>query len=441
VLNVGLQAGILDQKVFSMFVVMAVVLTFITTPLTLWVYPPKYHVKANEVKGADGLGIRPISAFKPAVPELGGAGTRQITTRFMLVLQKIEHLSAVMLLSQLLEPAPATRSVPDLTAPLTMVSSLASTSENEKAGGGGGGGGGDKPSRGSSAAHQFPTSLPLGAPKTNTLTFDALRLVELTGRTHSVMQSIETEMMARKDDMLQLFKQFGRLRGFNVNAHVAVVEQDQYPSTVSSFVRDSSTEMVVIPWTTSGSVASDAMLEDARAVTRPGTTPTPFDSIFAGDTHGSPVYSQFIRQVFAECPADVALFIDRGFGATDMNTGGGQHLFLPFFGGADDRLALSMVYQLCAHPNITATVMRMEVSDAEAAAGGSKEHLRTSSNASQDADEVIRAHQSAMDANQMTIVSGRRPPFELPDQISVSPPGSDAPSFHYSLCDVKLRTS
>jgi hypothetical protein len=222
------------------------------------------------------------------------------------------------------------------------------------------------------------------------------------------MQSIETEMMARKDDMLQLFKQFGRLRGFNVNAHVAVVEQDQYPSTVSSFVRDSSTEMVVIPWTTSGSVASDAMLEDARAVTRPGTTPTPFDSIFAGDTHGSPVYSQFIRQVFAECPADVALFIDRGFGATDMNTGGGQHLFLPFFGGADDRLALSMVYQLCAHPNITATVMRMDVSDAEEAAAGSKEHLRTSSNASQDADEVIRAHQTAMDANQMTIVSGQR---------------------------------
>ncbi|KAK7203952.1 Sodium/hydrogen exchanger family-domain-containing protein [Myxozyma melibiosi] len=45
VLNVGLQAGILSQRVFTMFVVMALVLTFITTPLTLWIYPTSYREK------------------------------------------------------------------------------------------------------------------------------------------------------------------------------------------------------------------------------------------------------------------------------------------------------------------------------------------------------------------------------------------------------------
>jgi hypothetical protein len=34
VLNVGLQAGILSQKVFTIFVVMALVTTFLTTPIT-----------------------------------------------------------------------------------------------------------------------------------------------------------------------------------------------------------------------------------------------------------------------------------------------------------------------------------------------------------------------------------------------------------------------
>ena len=43
VLNVGLQAKILDERVFSMFVFMALLLTFITTPLTLYLYPARYR--------------------------------------------------------------------------------------------------------------------------------------------------------------------------------------------------------------------------------------------------------------------------------------------------------------------------------------------------------------------------------------------------------------
>ncbi|ORY87139.1 Sodium/hydrogen exchanger family-domain-containing protein, partial [Protomyces lactucae-debilis] len=43
VLNVGLNSGILSQKVFTMFVIMALVTTFLTTPLTLWIYPTAYQ--------------------------------------------------------------------------------------------------------------------------------------------------------------------------------------------------------------------------------------------------------------------------------------------------------------------------------------------------------------------------------------------------------------
>ena len=54
----------------------------------------------------------------------------------------------------------------------------------------------------------------------------------------------------------------------------------------------------------------------------------------------------------------MALFIDRGL-STDSGSTIYPHVFLPFSGGPDDRLALSFVIQLCLHDAISATVVRM----------------------------------------------------------------------------------
>ncbi|OBA20394.1 hypothetical protein METBIDRAFT_78789 [Metschnikowia bicuspidata var. bicuspidata NRRL YB-4993] len=43
VLNVGLNAGIISTRVYSIFILMALVTTFCTTPLTLWVYPAQHR--------------------------------------------------------------------------------------------------------------------------------------------------------------------------------------------------------------------------------------------------------------------------------------------------------------------------------------------------------------------------------------------------------------
>lgn len=50
VLNVGLNAEIISHKVFSMFVVMTLVSTFLTTPLTLITYPVSYREKAQRYR-------------------------------------------------------------------------------------------------------------------------------------------------------------------------------------------------------------------------------------------------------------------------------------------------------------------------------------------------------------------------------------------------------
>jgi len=57
VLNVGLSAGILSQRVFSMFVLEALVLTFMTTPLVMWVRSAALHHKHREKHA--GLGETP----------------------------------------------------------------------------------------------------------------------------------------------------------------------------------------------------------------------------------------------------------------------------------------------------------------------------------------------------------------------------------------------
>ncbi len=42
VLNIGLDAGVINTKVFTIMVLMAIITTLLTSPLIAWVYPPKY---------------------------------------------------------------------------------------------------------------------------------------------------------------------------------------------------------------------------------------------------------------------------------------------------------------------------------------------------------------------------------------------------------------
>jgi hypothetical protein len=47
VLNIGKNAGVLSDKTYSIFLVMALVTTFMTVPLVSLVFPPKYHSPSN----------------------------------------------------------------------------------------------------------------------------------------------------------------------------------------------------------------------------------------------------------------------------------------------------------------------------------------------------------------------------------------------------------
>lgn len=87
---------------------------------------------------------------------------------------------------------------------------------------------------------------------------------------------------------------------------LSIVNQDSFVSSVLTHAAES--ELVVIPW----SVPSNGgPLEEGGSSMESISTPSnagsnPFDALFgSGIASSSPLYSHFLRQVFAECTRDV----------------------------------------------------------------------------------------------------------------------------------------
>ncbi|KAG8214381.1 Sodium/hydrogen exchanger family-domain-containing protein [Butyriboletus roseoflavus] len=318
VLNVGLQAGILSQRVFSMFVLEAVTLTFITTPLVLALYPPERRVR--------------VGATAPPVEddERGQCDEKaSIITeeqpwrhRFTVVLDKLDHVPGAMALTQLILPP---RGIPsDVTSTTT-------------------------------------TTRMMGVPD---VSMEALRLIELSDWTSAMMKSSVADSLVHTDPVLGIFRMFGELNELAVTKSLSVVPYDDFAHSITEHAQRHGSHLVLLPW---------LLLTPPTAVVAPETGTSgsgakgdynPFDVLFSNvsgsktDKSSSEVHSQFVRAVFAQSKTDVALFIDTG-DRSSVHLGGSVHVFLPFFGGPDDRLALELVVQLCLNPRITATVVRM----------------------------------------------------------------------------------
>lgn len=401
VLNIGLQAGILDTRLFSMFVVslrcvlawnsrngnadasvvvtqfMAIILTLITTPLTLLIYPAsarKLAVRRDNVSEAltDEKGVTSPSGVASLALPTEKPAVDQAKSKFTVVLERIEHLPAVMTVIQLLQQV---------------------------------------------TPHSGPTARKV----------DALRLVELSERTSAVMRGADdaAEVLER-DPLVNVIKLFTRLNRLSVSSSLSMVPQDEYAASVVDHAARVGSDLIVIPWSASvpkSTSGSHAAPSSSTTHSPPAGPPSynPFAGLFVGalssssvpshsahhSSENSVLYSQFIRQVFSRASVgtadvDVALVIDRGTQPLpDGNIADGSHVFLPFFGGPDDRVALNLVVQLCAgNPTLSATVLRITKTEEDLG------RMET-------ADSVAEAKQAAM-ANNFTITSMVRC-FSLPD--------------------------
>lgn len=356
VLNIGLQAKILSQRTFTIFVVMALVTTVATTPLTKALYPPWYQRKVERWRRGE------IDWDEnPLAPNESGSSTSdpskpvgdQSSIQRMLVYLRLDSLPSLFAFITLLSPQ----------------------TEQTTA----------KPSGVESTGEGSNPSPPIR--KQKPLEVHGLRLIELTDRTSSVMQVTEgiageeEELYSLRDPVINTFRTFASLspsRSNNVavSGRVAIVPESSYAETLVLYAADTQSEFVLIPWSEYGSLTD---LGQPLSVSAGGNAG---NDRFKGSAHLEFMHKTLAK---AERVCNAGIFIDNGFGGfgtraqglhsqhhltpQDQNqpttypttiTNRTHHIFLPFIGGADDRVALNMVLQLLGNnDNVTATVVHL----------------------------------------------------------------------------------
>jgi len=311
VLNIGLQAKILSQRTFTIFVVMALVTTFITTPLTSFLYPKEYQAKVMRWRAGEDWDERPLRQESDGT--LADEKLRASPIRTVLVYLRLESLPNICTFVRLL----------------------------------------------GSSRSSMPPPQPAADPQSSLQVY-GLRLKELTERISSSMQVSEIEEYSFWDPVVNTFRAFSQLNYIPSQGRVAVVPEYSFSDTIVDMAREVSADFLLIPWSDSGNLREQDPFTD-----RVGDAP----------------YPAFVSGLLPRLPSGVGIFIDRArtipsakprpplmrrtISTMSVQSTSGrqqtvlpaacrkQHLFLPFFGGPDDRFALRLVLQLAQNSSVT----------------------------------------------------------------------------------------
>jgi len=300
VLNIGLSAGILDTRVFSMFVVMAIVSTIATTPLTLWAYP--VHLRESDAQahehrtigdggkhvGGDSFDEKDGAGFGSAGKDGAAAGST-ISQRLLVVLDRFDNLPGLMTVIQLFQPFTTSRQTitkpadeddsDSIDAGTGSQSNSTNDHANTKTAAPVGAGGDSTDEKGvdiiAAGTPVLRSNAPYqSTPKRTTTTvstgpivhLSALRLIELTDRLSAVMKAADAlvlESQRALDPLLGVFRTFAALHGLRVKQEkLAIVERDEYATTVQAQADRERVErvhagvsparekgLVLVPWT------------------------------------------------------------------------------------------------------------------------------------------------------------------------------------------------
>lgn len=363
VLNIGYSAKILSERTFTMFVVMALVTTVSTTPLTKLVYPLWYQQKAEKYRRGeidwDGNPTASgVSSQRESFDKLN-----QSQVRRLLVYLRLDSLPGLFTFISVLGGA-------DQHGIGHVIGESSEASTNEKA--------------------SENENLPVVTGRH--LEVHGVRLLELTERTSSVMQVTEANEYSRHDPVVNTFRTFSQLHDVAVSGQVAVVPTASFPETLVTEATETSSDFVLIPWGEKG-----LMTEDQAVLT--ATTST------TGSRFDDRAHLEFVHGVLDKAACNTGIFIDNGFGTVAASSssaaasarpamnralsflsthshhrerepatlpvGNRSHrLFLPFFGGVDDRVALRFVMQLAKNKNLTVTVAHFSLGEGDGASDG-----------------------------------------------------------------------
>jgi len=317
---------------------MALLTTFSTTPLASWLYPPWYQKKLDAWKrgeidwdtgaaiaGHDGPGDD-VDSAKLASGRIGR----------LLVYLRLDNLPATLGLVSLFGITPETE---------------ASTHPEAR----------EKGASGQDAPSLTPND---GA---KSVKAHGLRLLQLTDRDSSFMTVSQVDEFSRGDPVVNIFRTVGQFLRVAVSGEVAVMPEGRFAEALVSKSADISSDLLLVPWSETGS------LGDAQVPSSDGSA-----------DRFAPPYTSFVRTIFQATEHNIAVFFARPNGGAPAGSQTGEgakltraysfsdihhdlpvttvqnrshHIFLPYLGGSDDKLALKLVLQLCEKKNVTATVV------------------------------------------------------------------------------------
>ena len=312
---------------------MALVTTFATTPLVSVLYPPWYQKK--------------LAAWKRGETDWDGNRlTHDDSDDAPMEKEDISEIKRLLVYLRL-------DSLPSL---FTFINLLGPDTTNSYA----------------NKLHPRKTSRPGSGDQTPTrgkpLQVHGLRMFELTERLSSVMKESEVDDYSTIDPVVNAFQTFGQLNNVATSGEVQIIPPDSFAETLNSSASERSSDLALLPWSESGSLGETGL-------------PNPPDASQDQFGHGS--HSEFVKKFLTNAPCNSAILVNNGFGGlkhdqtrpkmtrtttgmTDRSThhlpimpnqNRSHHIFFPFAGGADDRIALRFVLRLARNSNVTATIL------------------------------------------------------------------------------------
>ncbi|KAG6091832.1 hypothetical protein E4U30_006251 [Claviceps sp. LM220 group G6] len=350
VLNIGLQASILSTRTFTIFVVMALLTTFATTPIVSVLYPPWYQKKIaawkrGEIDWETGA---LISSPSSSGDSKGPPEAFERVNRLLVYLRLDNMASLLQLLCMFGDPCSSQSSIT------------------------------------ASAATDDPSDKTAGVTITTQSRHKAvwahgIRLLQLTDRDSSVMTVAQVDDYTRHDPVVKTFRTVGQLHNLAASGEVAIMPESRYAEALAMKFSAMSSDLLLLPWTESGSMGDDALILSSSTT---ATSATVDDKI--GSSYGT-----FVKSVLDSPDMNVAVFFSRTGSPSSDSKGkaneraanlmtaysfGGSvkedipiaplpnrpyHIFLVYFGdNDDDKLALRLVLQLCEKCKATATILR-----------------------------------------------------------------------------------
>ncbi|KAJ3094762.1 K(+)/H(+) antiporter [Phlyctochytrium planicorne] len=216
ILNIGLDAGLINDQVFAVMVLLAITTTCATTPLISIVYPESYYMKGakDESEPERFLADEPKKLLL-CLPTTGSVAT------MMRLVHKISDGKHKPDISQLFQSGHQHPVPPPYASNATISESAAAAIAKANA----------------SAAADM-------------LSLHAVRLRPLTDRMSTlILAASEADGKSwAKDTSLMALRTFGLLRGVNVTPHVLLTQFRDYAKEISKLATETESDTIVVPW-------------------------------------------------------------------------------------------------------------------------------------------------------------------------------------------------